>query len=253
MMRPIEDWIHCILDPSRFLGIPASATHSFQLFAALMLDHLWMTRNKMLHDHIQDSPLFLLRQISHSYQEHLATWHPSPPLLTKAAISSFPTDGYLRMTFDVAVRSSFSVSAATLVHSNGDYLNGWTQRSNCTDPLIGEAKAAFFALSKASDLKLSPLLFQGDSTTVMERILQAYLDGSSGNSVFSWKIASIILSLKPLFSSIPLFSPSKISRADISEAHSLVAWAAAHSFTGEVPVPFLLNRGLWKFNGVKPP
>lgn len=72
-------------------------------------------------------------------------------------------------------------------------------------------------------------------------------------SIFPEKIASIILSLQPLFCSITFFSPSKIPRADNSEAHSLAALAAAHSFTGDVPAHFLLNIGLWKFNGVKPP
>ncbi|KAB1213254.1 60S ribosomal protein L38 [Morella rubra] len=65
----------------------------------------------------------------------------------------------------------------------------WTRCSPTSDPLIGEAEAAFLALSKASDLKLSSLLLQGDSATVMECILLSQLQGSSACKLFPWKIA----------------------------------------------------------------
>lgn len=105
----------------------------------------------------------------------------------------------------------------------------WCCRSNflfygTTDPLIGEAAAARLALSKVADLKLSSLFFQGDSASVMECILLSQLQGSSASKLFSWKIASLILSLHPFLLSIPFFYPSKIPWADNLDAHSLAAW-----------------------------
>ncbi|KAB1227185.1 hypothetical protein CJ030_MR1G029015 [Morella rubra] len=123
------------------------------------------------------------------------------------------------------------MSAVILFHSNGDILRAWTQESVSTDPLVGEAEAALLALTKASDLHISNLLFQGDSQILMESILLSYLQGSTTNLAIPWKIASIIHSLLPLFSSIPSFSPAYIPRADSLEAHSVAAWAAAHSFS----------------------
>lgn len=63
----IEEWIQSILDPPRFLGISTLDCHLFQLFAVLMLDLLWMARNKMLHEGIRYEPLPLLQQILHSH------------------------------------------------------------------------------------------------------------------------------------------------------------------------------------------
>ncbi|KAB1202662.1 hypothetical protein CJ030_MR8G012614 [Morella rubra] len=112
--------------------------------------------------------------------------------------------------FDVAVRTSFSMGAAILYDSNGAIFRAWTESFETTDPLIGEAAAARLALSKLADLKLSSLLFQGDSASVMECILLSQLQGSSASKLFSWKIASLILSLHPFLLSIPFFYPSKI-------------------------------------------
>ncbi|KAB1225865.1 hypothetical protein CJ030_MR1G027864 [Morella rubra] len=85
------------------------------------------------------------------------------------------------MTFDVAIRESSFMSAIILFHSDGDILLAWTQEFVSTDPLVGEAEAAPLALTKASDLHISTLLFQGDSQILMESILLSYLQGSTTN------------------------------------------------------------------------
>lgn len=68
----IENWIKCILDPSKFFGIPTSDAHSFQLFAVLILDSLWMARNKALHENSRAEPLSLFQQILRLHKELLA-------------------------------------------------------------------------------------------------------------------------------------------------------------------------------------
>lgn len=83
-----------------------------------MLDFLWMARNKLLHEDIQQDPPSIIQKILHS-------------------------------------------------HSNGDILHAWTSQSTTTDPLIGEADAALLALSKAVDLKINSLLFQGDCAILL--------------------------------------------------------------------------------------
>lgn len=65
--RTVEEWIQSILDPSKFLGISTLDCHSFQLFAVLILDSLWMARNKLLHEGIRSKPLPLLQKILHSH------------------------------------------------------------------------------------------------------------------------------------------------------------------------------------------
>ncbi|KAB1223111.1 hypothetical protein CJ030_MR2G018730 [Morella rubra] len=140
-----------------------------------------------------------------------------------------------------------------MFNSNGEILRAWSKIYDNIDPLIGEAEATLLALSKASDLKLTNLMLLDDCATVIESILLSQLGGPSCDSLLPWKIASIILSLHQFILGISFFSSSKIPRAENSAAHSLAAWMAAHSVSGDIPVSFLLNRGLWKYNGAKPP
>lgn len=68
-----------------------------------------------------------------------------------------------------------------------------------------------------------------------------------------WQIVSIIQSSLVLLRKFTCYTTFKLPQADITVAHEVAAWAAALSFIGKVPHSFLLNRGLWKFNGTKPP
>ncbi|KAB1222715.1 hypothetical protein CJ030_MR2G022154 [Morella rubra] len=117
----VHDWIHCILEPSSLLGLSTCDCHSFQLFVVLLLDSVWMARNKLLHDRVQISPRMLLQQILHTHKEHRAAWQVAPKLLQKVKAPSFLPGNSLRMTFDVAIRASSSVSAVILFHSNGAF------------------------------------------------------------------------------------------------------------------------------------
>lgn len=117
----MQEWIQCILVPSRLLGISTRDSHSFQLFAVLLLDSVWMARNKLLHDCIRIDLTMLLQQILHTHQEHRAAWQVAPKLLQKVQTSSFLPGNSLHITFNVAI-ASFSMSAVILFHSNEDIL-----------------------------------------------------------------------------------------------------------------------------------
>lgn len=62
-----------------------------------------------------------------------------------------------------------------LFHSDGNILNAMTAKSSTVDLLIGEAEAAFLAISKAKDLHLSNLIFTGDSVLVVDSLHLASL------------------------------------------------------------------------------
>lgn len=151
------------------------------------------------------------------------------------------------MSFDVAVRPSFSMAAAVPFSSSGNVLKAWTLRSLAVDPLVGEAEAASFALFKPREADISSLVLVGDLALVVDCLRSCF----SWVSQVPWKISSLICNATELLRSFSWFSSFKISRADNIMAHLVAAWAAALSFVGEVPSSFLLNRGLWKFNGAK--
>jgi hypothetical protein len=46
----LPDWIIGIIHPFSSLGIPLADTHLFQIFAAVLCDLLWFSRNKAIHE-----------------------------------------------------------------------------------------------------------------------------------------------------------------------------------------------------------
>lgn len=115
------------------------------------------------------------------------------------------------------------MATAILYHSNGDFLNAWTQQSFSIEPLIGEAEASLLPISRATELNLSNLVLQGDLVAVIDSLLSFQLAGLSSGPGLPWKISSIIHIAQSLILQLSLFSLSKISRACNLEAHSLAA------------------------------
>ncbi|KAB1222616.1 hypothetical protein CJ030_MR2G000399 [Morella rubra] len=140
------------------------------------------------------------------------------------------------------------MAAALLFNSDGDIINAWTSLSSIMDHLVREAEAAFLAISKASDLLLQTLIIAGDSSLVTESF---QLDPLS--SLMPWKIHYLVIKALNLLRRCSFWFIIKIPCDDNFVAHSLAIWATAHSFVGAVPPSFLLSRGLWKFDGAKPP
>lgn len=96
-----------------------------------------------------------------------------------------------------------------------------------TDPLTGEAEAAWLAVFKALELKIPHLVLEGDSSTVIES-----LQSSSSSLVLApRRIESLVNKLVSLLKHFSLFSSFNIPRAANVVAQSLAAWAAAHSFS----------------------
>lgn len=244
-------WVQILLDPIQFLGLEASQVHNFQLFPVLVMGSIWMARNRLVHDNSRVAPFSLQQKNLKCFRENVAAWAKLPVLRQPISSSCFQPGRYHHMSFDVAVHSSFSMVAAVLFSSNGDILKAWTLRSLDVDPLVGEAEAALLALSKAREVNISSLLLAGDSLLVVDCLRSLF----SGVFQIPWKISFLICNAVELFRSLSFswFSSFKISRADNFAAHSVAIWAAALSHESEVPSSFLLNRGIWKYNGAKSP
>ena len=56
----IVDWVKMIINPKSFLALDDEATKEFQLFAAIMCDQVWISRNKAYVDGIKIAWLILL-------------------------------------------------------------------------------------------------------------------------------------------------------------------------------------------------
>lgn len=109
-----------ILEPSRLPHNPSHKAHNFQLFGIIMIDCIWMARNRLVHCSARMDPPSLKKQILKYHREHVSAW-PNLPLLIKKVPANCVIKGeFHRMTFNVAIRPQFAMCAAVLFHPNGD-------------------------------------------------------------------------------------------------------------------------------------
>ena len=52
----IADWVKMIINPMHGLGLKGEEAKGFQLYAAILCDQIWMTRNKARLEGIKTSP-----------------------------------------------------------------------------------------------------------------------------------------------------------------------------------------------------
>ena len=72
--QPTSNWIKMILHPTKFLGIEKSNEFSFTLFASILCDNIWRSRNSLLHSGVDIQPMELAQHINKSFQSHQAAW-----------------------------------------------------------------------------------------------------------------------------------------------------------------------------------
>lgn len=90
----------------------------FQIFAALTLDLIWFSRNKLLHESLQPVPANIFKQLSSSLDFHLLAWQGSS--LPSLWVS--PRPDCIKGNFDIAVMDSFVVAATVISDSSGSII-----------------------------------------------------------------------------------------------------------------------------------
>lgn len=70
----IQDWIKIVLNLKSSLGLKVDEVNQFQLFALILCDQIWMTRNKARVDGLKSNPTELSRQIIRYFEEHKLAW-----------------------------------------------------------------------------------------------------------------------------------------------------------------------------------
>jgi hypothetical protein len=70
----LPDWIKGIITPHKSFGIPAADSHKFQIFAAVLCDMIWFSKNQAIHKGILPDALKLAENIKRVTMEHFAAW-----------------------------------------------------------------------------------------------------------------------------------------------------------------------------------
>jgi hypothetical protein len=129
--RPISDWLIAIIYPPIKLDIPFADIRNFQIYTALVLDVIWFSRNKLIHEAIQPDVPKIMQQLKITHNYHILAWQAS----TLSSFWSPPQQGCVKGNFDVVVRGNFVVAAAVLSDHSGEIIYARTQKLLSSDVL----------------------------------------------------------------------------------------------------------------------
>ena len=119
-------------------------------------------------------------------------------------------------------------------NSDGLLLFAWTKRSPPDTPLVGEAKAALFAVQEARLLSYPLISFEGDNLQVCNAICLS-------NYSPDWSIAPILRDIKALMEDHVSWTLSHVRREANLLAHNVAKWAVSEHLEGSIPsccIPF---------------
>ncbi|XP_059450878.1 uncharacterized protein LOC132181647 [Corylus avellana] len=241
----LPDWIKGIIYPFSSFGIPKADSHLFQIYASVLCDLLWFSRNKAVHEGIIPDIISLASSIKRTSLDHAAAWKYSSPITVKEFWSP-PPAGSHKINFDTAIREKFSVQAAVCRDSKGHIVKAISQINPPCDPIYGEALAAQLAASLAASLKLSSFSLEGDSSVIIDAL-------QNPSITFDWHIQSVIANSLLLLKASPLWEAKKIHRSANFCAHHVAYWAAARVFSGCIPTYFPPPPSIPLCSGKDPP
>jgi hypothetical protein len=222
----LPDWIKGITTSHASFGIPKSESHLFQIYAAVICDLLWFSRNKAHHEGIIPNISILASSIRKTTLAHAAAWKASSPSESKAWCP--PSPGHHKINFDMAIRESFSAQAAVCRDHKGQIIKAISLVSPPCSPNYGEALAAQLAASLAISLKLENFTIKGDSLIVITALQHPSITQD-------WLIEKVIKDTLVLLRPSPTWVAKKINRSANFCTHHVAYWAAARVHSGCIP------------------
>jgi hypothetical protein len=119
-------WVEGIINHHSTFGIPLAETHLFQIFATVLCDLLWFSRNKAFHDGVIPDALSLANSIKKTSLDHAFAWKASHPV---TETWHPPIVGHFKINFDTAIKGRFSAQAAVCRDSTGKIIKAISQIS----------------------------------------------------------------------------------------------------------------------------
>ena len=127
-------------------AIPIQEVRKFQLHVAITLDHIWFSRNQLVHQALIPSPSHSIIKIASTTENHCKAWIDS----TLSTIWSPPLPGTTKANFGVALSLDFAMVATVVNDSNGNIIGAATKKILSKDVALGEAQVALLAVHTAA-------------------------------------------------------------------------------------------------------
>jgi hypothetical protein len=116
------------------LAIPRKDVWKFQIFAALNLDFIWLSRNKLIFEGLKSDSIKASKTIASYLELHLSAWSG----FVLPSLWSAPHSGVVKGNFDVAIREDFAVTVAVVSNSTSNIIGAATQKLFFTNVDMGK-------------------------------------------------------------------------------------------------------------------
>ena len=121
----IADWVKMIINPKHGQGLEGEEDKDFQLYAEILCDPIWMTRNKARVEGLKSNPTELLRQILRSFKEHNQAWRAQPKRHMREIKWQAPPESWVKLNFDPAIRDEKTSIVVVCKDDKGVLLMAW--------------------------------------------------------------------------------------------------------------------------------
>lgn len=186
------------------IGIPQTATHMFQIFAAMACDQLWFSRNKARHDKIVPNAITISATINKLVLEHHSAWSTS--LIRTPEIWQKSCSPFYKVNYDTGIWPYFLAQAAVIRSFSRLVIGCCYLISPLCSALYGEARVALLAARLATSLNITSFILEGDSLTVSLALQNPTI-------IQDWRIASMISQIRSIIPSSTSWSVSHINRS----------------------------------------
>lgn len=159
-------WFKFILNPYNLPANVRGKWDEFMLYIAIVLDSLWFTRNKVVHENLEPNASVMVQEVARRYADHGAAWSQKkccifwqPPLV-----------GQLKINYDVSIKEDIMCFVAVCKNHIGGLreAQGYCRKGN--DPLQGEACAALLACQITDNQGDVEIVIEGDSLVVWQEV-----------------------------------------------------------------------------------
>ena len=124
----ISDWVKMILYPKDLLGLNSEESINFQLFAAIVRDHLWMIRNRVRVEGVKSNPMKITRQILRAFEEHKQAGRELINKPSRDPKCYPPPIDWVKLNFDVAIREGYSFVVVVSRDQEGNLIDAWIEK-----------------------------------------------------------------------------------------------------------------------------
>ncbi|XP_048135797.1 uncharacterized protein LOC115734410 isoform X2 [Rhodamnia argentea] len=247
----LADWIRIVVNPSNVLGINGNEAKKFLAYVVMFVVHLWGLRNWLAASGEEGQPLVFARALNVNYGRFLQVWDFRQESEFRGAKWVPPPRNKVKVNFDVAICLDFAMLAMTCRDNEGRFLLAWTERLPACDLIVGEAKAAFLAVSTAIEYGFTKIIVEGNDPAVIQPLQHWKTPPSRA-------IANVIADIRTLLGSTVSWRVTYVSVMENLATHNLACWAAFYDRSGSIPVtslPFCViyadDRGCHPMSGSK--